>query len=198
MAMSTSPLLRQYHYSNRKENTMKKSFLISVAIALAFAAPLAWSHGDEKHEPTATVTAGRDTSGATIDMAAQAAEAVATVERFSAALGVGDLEKAAAELDSRVLILESGGVERSRDEYMNGHAKNDANFLKAAQITLKHRTAQTSGSLAWVSSESSIHAMKDDQMLMIDSTETMVVQKTGGAWKIVHIHWSSRRADAKH
>ena len=32
-------------------------------------------------------------------------------------------------------------------------------------------------------------------MMMIDSTETMVLRKAADGWKIVHIHWSSRRAN---
>jgi hypothetical protein len=29
-------------------------------------------------------------------------------------------------------------------------------------------------------------------MLMISSTETAILRKTGAGWKIVHLHWSSR------
>ena len=171
--------------------------LIPLTLVLTLATPLAWSHGKEKHD-TMQMTPGRDTASAVVSVAPAAAEAVATVERFSTALGAGDLTKAAVELDPAVLILESGGVERSRDEYLGGHAKHDAEFLKGAHITLKRRTAQTSGDLAWVGSESEMHAMKGEEMLMIASTETMVLRKTDQGWKIVHIHWSSRRAGGDH
>ena len=128
-----------------------------------------------------------------IDVPAQAGAAVAVAERFSDALASGDLKTVEELLARDVLILESGGAERSRDEYLGGHAKHDAEFLKAAHITLKRRTAQASGDLVWVGSESEIHASKDDKMLMISSTETAILRKTDDGWKIVHIHWSSRR-----
>ena len=76
--------------------------------------------------------------------------------------------------------------------------KSDAAFLKGAHITLKRRTASASGDFAWVGSESEIHAMKGKEMLMIASTETMVLRKTDQGWKIAHIHWSSRRAGGDH
>lgn len=165
--------------------------MTSLALALALAAPIAWSHGNEKHG-AATLEAGRETAGAALSIAPEAADAVAVLERFAAALSAGDLDAVTAELDPNVLILESGGAERTRDEYLGGHAKHDVEFLKAAHITLKRRTAQASGELVWVGSESEIHASKDDKMLMIASTETAVLRKTAQGWKIVHLHWSSR------
>lgn len=174
-----------------------KTRLIPAALVLLLAAPSVFAHGDEKHE-AAKMAAGRETAKAELSIAPAAADAVATVERFAIALGSGDLAKAGTELDPSVLILESGGVERSREEYLGGHAKSDAAFLKDAHITLKRRTAQASGDLAWVGSESEIHAMKGDKMLMIASTETMVLRKTDQGWKIAHIHWSSRAAKSGH
>jgi ketosteroid isomerase-like protein len=159
-------------------------------LTLLIVAPLAMAHGDEKHAKS--VTPGRSAADAKTSIQAEASDAVAVVERFSNALGAGDLEAAARELDPKVLILESGGAERSRDEYLSGHAGHDAEFLKGAQITLKHRVAHASGSFAWVASESEIHAMKGEDMLKIASTETMLVRKSEAGWKIVHIHWSSR------
>lgn len=168
-----------------------KTKLLVLTLAFILAAQLASAHGNEKHE-AAPMVAGRDMSMAKLNVAPAATEAVATVERFSSALSAGDLVKATAELDPSVLILESGGAEHSRDEYLGGHAKSDAAFLKTARISLKARTAQASGDLAWVASESEIPAKKGETMLMIDSTETMLVRKTAQGWKIVHIHWSSR------
>ena len=168
-----------------------------LAATLGLLSPIVFAHGNQKHEPAKT-TAGRDTEKATLSIPPAADDAVASVERFASALSAGDLTQAAGELDPTVLILESGGVERSRDEYLGGHAKSDAAFLKTAQITLKRRTANTSGDLAWVASESEIHAMKGTELLMITSTETMVLQKSAQGWKIVHIHWSSRKAGGSH
>jgi ketosteroid isomerase-like protein len=126
------------------------------------------------------------------DVPDAAKAAAATVDRFFAALSAGDLERAGAELDPNVIILESGGAEHSEAEYLGGHAKSDAEFLKGAHHSLTRRTARTSGELAWVASESEMHAEQDGKPVTIASTETMVLRSTGTGWKIVHIHWSSR------
>ncbi|MDQ3056722.1 MAG: nuclear transport factor 2 family protein, partial [Pseudomonadota bacterium] len=95
------------------------------------------------------------------------------------------------------LILETGGAERSRDEYMGHHAISDAQFLKGTHSQVKQRRARISGDLAWVGTESELHASKDGKPLTLLSTETMVLKKTDADWRIVHIHWSSRPKKAK-
>lgn len=127
-----------------------------------------------------------------IDVPEAARAAAATVDRFFAALSAGDLERAGAELDPEVIILESGGAEHSAAEYLGGHAESDAEFLKGAHHGLTRRTARASGELAWVASESEMHAEKDGKPMTITSTETMVLRPTDSGWKIVHIHWSSQ------
>ena len=151
------------------------------AMLLIALAPLAQAHGPEAHAKPATVA-----------VEAQAAPAVKVVEEFSTALQAGDLGRAGALLAEDVLILESGGAERSKEEYLGGHAGHDAEFLKTAQIQLVHRTARREGGLAWVGTESELHASKDDKPITLLSTETMVLKNTPNGWRIVHIHWSSR------
>lgn len=166
------------------------------AFVLAVATSTTWAHGNEQHRPS-EVEPGRETASAIQSIAPESADAVATLERFSTALSAGDLDAAGAELDANVLILESGGAERTRDEYLGGHAKHDAEFLKRAHLTLKRRVARASGDLVWVGSESEIHTSRDGKMLMISSTETAVLRKSTYGWKIVHLHWSSRRAESQ-
>ncbi len=164
--------------------------------ALLFSALLAsnlYAHGTEKHDMTAMMKPGRDASKAVLTVAPAAKDAVAAVERFSDALVNGDMTKLAAELDANVLILESGGAERTAAEYLSEHAKSDAAFMKAAHVSLQRRTAVAESNLAYVASESEIHTMKGEQLLSIASTETMVLKRVGATWKIVHIHWSSRK-----
>jgi ketosteroid isomerase-like protein len=126
------------------------------------------------------------------DVPESARAAVATVDRFFAALSAGEIDKAAAELDPQVIILESGGAERSAAEYLGGHAKSDAEFLKKAEHKPGHRTARASGDLAWVASDNDMVIQQDGRPVTIASAETMVLRRTGSGWKIVHIHWSSR------
>ncbi len=166
--------------------------LIAAATLLAFTAVTGPSLADDNvsqphaHEQTTAA------APATTDVPAAAQDAVAAIERFSAALSAGRLEAAGAELDSKVLILESGGAERSAAEYLGGHAKGDAAFLKGVHVQLKHRTARVVGDLVWVASESEMHLSGDGKPVTMLSTETMLAQRIGAAWKIVHIHWSSR------
>lgn len=130
------------------------------------------------------------TGSARIPAAAQ--PAVEVVDQFSAALGAGQLEQAGALLVEDVLILESGGAERSREEYLAGHAGADAAFLEGAGIQLLNRNASISGDLAWVGSESEVQVMGSNGPMTLLSTETMVLERRTEGWRIAHIHWSSR------
>lgn len=160
-------------------------FVISVFCFLAIAAPVrADGPGTHAHhaEPGTPV----------IHVPADARAAVETVERFSAALASGDLVAAGTELAPDVLILEAGGAERSAGEYLGGHAKGDAAFLKQAHVQLLRRTASVHGDLVWVASESELHVSRDGKPVTVLSAETMLVRRVEEGWKIVHIHWSSR------
>jgi len=117
----------------------------------------------------------------------------ATVDAFSAALKAGDLARVGELLADDVLVLESGGAERSKAEYLAQHAGADAAFLKTAHVTRGQRTVRELGDVAWVGTESEIHATDKGQAMTLLSTETMVLARTAAGWRIVHIHWSSRK-----
>ena len=127
-----------------------------------------------------------------LDVSAEAEAATAVAERFSDALSSGDLETVGELLAPDVLILESGGAERSREEYLGHHAISDAKFLKGAHRQLLRRHARVSDDLVWIGSESELHAEKDGKPLVLLSTETMVLKQTPDGWRIAHVHWSSR------
>lgn len=170
---------------------MKRRIVTTLAIAAVFTHPsLADEVSPQTHERHAAPS-----TAAIVDVPAVAREAAATVDRFTAALASGDLTKAGAELDAHVLILESGGAERTAAEYLGGHAKGDAAFLKTAHQQLLRRTARVNGDFAWVASESELHLQRDGKPVTVLSTETMLLQRRASVWTIVHIHWSSRRKD---
>lgn len=150
------------------------------------------------HEPKARASpappAGvvhKSASAGDIDPAA--AGAVRVVDAFGAAIRAVDLASAKAMLDPAVLILESGGAEHGRDEYMAEHAIADAAFLQAARQQVRFRRARAQGGLAWVATESIIDRDDRGKKATIVSTETMVLRQLGPDWKIIHIHWSSRQ-----
>lgn len=138
------------------------------------------------HEPAQTAGSG------STEVNESARPAAAVVDEFSAALKACDFKRVGELLTPDVLILESGGAERSREEYLGHHAISDAAFLADAHSTLKHRTARVEGDIAWIGSESELNAQKDGKALTLLSTETMVLRRTDAGWRIAHIHWSSR------
>lgn len=126
-----------------------------------------------------------------MDVPADAQAAANVADRFSEALQTGDMKAVEAILDPDVLILESGGAERTRKQYLGHHAIADAKFLKSAHVQLIHRTARRSGDLTWIGSESEIRTKKGEEPRTLLSTETMILQMVADDWRIVHIHWSS-------
>ena len=116
-----------------------------------------------------------------------------TVDRFFQLLAAGDVKGASALLDPQVLIFESGSVERSREEYAAHHLGEDAEFLKSAKYRMLARSGDSAGDLAWVATEAQLETESHDKRIDLVTTETMILRKDDDGWRIVHIHWSSRK-----
>lgn len=119
---------------------------------------------------------------------------VQVVEAFGQALRNRDTGRALELLAPDVLIYEFGGQEASRDEYAAEHMKGDMEFLAAATVETLDRRQTISGNLALVTTRSRIRGQYQEKPYDHLSTETMTLRYAGGAWRITHIHWSSRAA----
>lgn len=114
-------------------------------------------------------------------------------DALHAALLAADEASVRSLLAEDVLIFESGGVERSLEEYASHHMHADMAFTKGTERELLERTERSSGDLAVVNSRSRMSGTFRDQPVDLDSNETLVLSRASGEWKIVHIHWSSRK-----
>lgn len=119
---------------------MKSMLQMSALAGLIALSTPALAHDPKEHAPAAAETR----------INAQAQPVVAVVDQFSQALQAANFDQIRALLADDVLILESGGAERSREEYFGHHAIADAAFLQGAHVQVKQRTARVEGELAWV------------------------------------------------
>lgn len=121
--------------------------------------------------------------------------AAAAVDAFHAALRRGDEKAALALVADDALVFEEGRAERSKSEYAASHAAADAAFSKAVSSVRSRRTGHAAGDLAWIAGESRTKGSFKGQDIDRIMVETMVLRRdSAGAWKIVHIHWSSARS----
>lgn len=123
---------------------------------------------------------------------AAAAPAIAVVEAFHLALGSGDADAVLALLTEDVVILETGGAERSREEYASHHLPADMTFAAATSDEVTRRAAWVEGDVAWVLTEGRTTGTFNDRPVNSLSAETMILHRTADGWRIRHIHWSSR------
>lgn len=118
--------------------------------------------------------------------------AAAAVDAFHAALRRGDPEAALTLVADDALVFEDGRAERSKAEYALHHAAADAAFSKAVPSKRLRRTGQATANLALIAGESRTKGRFKGQDIDRIMVETMVLRRDpAGAWKIVHIHWSS-------
>jgi len=119
------------------------------------------------------------------------ASAVATVERFHAALALGDTAAVLALLAPDVVILESGGMETLQD-YRAHHLSGDVAFVKAVPSVRSPLRAAVQGDASWVTGTSTTKGTFNGRAIDSSGAELMVLTVSGAAWKIRAIHWSSR------
>ena len=115
-----------------------------------------------------------------------------TIASFEAALRAGDFARVSTLLDPHVLVLEAGGAERSREEYLAEHAKADADFLKGVRSDESRNAVKVAGDVAWSTKTSVLQFERDGKPAAVNAAETMILRRGPDGWKIVHIHWSSR------
>ncbi|MBR7618678.1 nuclear transport factor 2 family protein [Phenylobacterium sp. 20VBR1] len=123
--------------------------------------------------------------------------AAEVVDAFHAALERGDTTAAAGYLSDALVVFEEGEAERSKAEYAGHHLPADAVFAKAVGSHMTGRSGGVSGDVAWVASEGRTQGRYQERDIDQITTETMVLRRVSGAWKIVHVHWSSRAAKPK-
>lgn len=119
-------------------------------------------------------------------------EATEVVAAFHAALAAGDGDAALAYMAPEVVILESGGGEKSRDEYASHHLGGDMRFAAASQRTTLEQRQETFGDTAVVLTWTHTTGSFGDREIDSNGVETMVLNRSNGQWRIVHVHWSSR------
>lgn len=123
--------------------------------------------------------------------------AAKVVDDFHVALDRGDTVTAAGLLADALVVFEGGEAERSKAEYAGHHLPADAVFAQAVGSRMTRRSGGASSDLAWVASEGRTQGRYKDREVDRITTETMVLRRVSGAWKIVHVHWSSRAATVK-
>ncbi len=128
--------------------------------------------------------------------AAAGADAVATVKAFHAAMGRGDAAAVADFLLEDAVIYEQGGAESSKAEYVQAHLPGDIAYSQGMTDTVTDRRSSTQDGVSWVLTQGRTTGTYDGKKVDRLTTETMVLKKTKGAWRIAHIHWSSRAAPA--
>jgi len=118
-----------------------------------------------------------------------------TMAAFHDALAAGDKAKALSLLAPEVAIYEAGYVERSRDEYASHHLNGDMEFAKASTRKMLKQTERIDGNMAVVWEETETAGVVRGLPARILGTGTVVLEKHGEGWAIVHVHWSSRKAN---
>lgn len=118
--------------------------------------------------------------------------AIAVVDAFHAALRSGDAGAVLALLTEDVVVLEEGGAERSREEYAGHHLQADMAFAAATTAEVMRRAARVEGDVAWMLTEGRTTGTFNGRAVDRLTAETMILHRDGDAWRIRHIHWSSR------
>ena len=127
--------------------------------------------------------------------ASAASEPGAALASFHAALVAGDGTRALELMAPEAAIYEAGHVERSRAEYASQHLGGDMEFAKTATRKVVRENERIDGNMAVIWQETETSGTSRGNPVNVMGTETALLEKKDGAWRIVHVHWSSRKGN---
>jgi ketosteroid isomerase-like protein len=165
--------------------------LLARTRVLALLASFNFANAVDAHENGPGPAGEATTPTSSLDFSA----AAASIDAFHAALSKGDAAAASALLEDDVQIFQQGEVERLKAEYASHHLPSDVEFSRATQSAQTSRTGASLDDIAYVISEGKITGTYKGKVIDLISIETMVLRHHPNGWRIVHIPWSSRRAE---
>lgn len=112
------------------------------------------------------------------------------LDAFHHALEEDKGEAALSFLADNALILE-GGHAQSREEYAASHLASDIKFLDAMQAEQLSRNVINGESQVTVITQTHLKGSYQGKDIDIISSETAVLERRDGKWRIIHLHWSS-------
>ena len=115
-----------------------------------------------------------------------------TVDAFHAALKKKDTAAALSLLDRGLVVYEFGLVDPTVEAYGLRHLPFDMDVAVATQWKLETRHLGGSGDERWVLSTYRVTGKQSDGTPIDQTTlETAILRRSGGLFRIVHLHWST-------
>ena len=112
------------------------------------------------------------------------------VDRFQEAVRTGNREEALSVLSPEVVIFEEGESEMGLEAYAAKHLAADIEFAKTASTRLIESRTGSVKDAAWVLRISETSGSVRGRSVTRIGTETALLKKEKGRWRIVHFHWS--------
>jgi ketosteroid isomerase-like protein len=119
--------------------------------------------------------------------------AIAVVTQLRDAIKRGDTKLASQVLAENATIFEQGHAEKSRAEYLSHHFIEDAAFAKEVPTIVISTEVTVDGNVAIVTAIANSEGQFKGKAVKNTSVETYVLRFSERAWRIEHIHWSSRK-----
>ncbi|GAB3253673.1 YybH family protein [Chitinimonas naiadis] len=126
-------------------------------------------------------------------LAEHSASPAQVVADFHSAMQSGRQADVEALMNPEALIYESGYIERTRSDYAEHHLPGDIAYAKKIKTKLLKQAAIEAENLAVITSETETIDQSAKEPINYAGTETMVLRRVNGEWRIAHIHWSSRK-----
>ncbi len=125
-------------------------------------------------------------------LAAEPLSPAQQIARFHSAMREGDKATVEAMLSPDLQVFEAGYVNPSRSDYLQHHLGDDMAYAKTSTTRVLQQKVVETPDMTLVLSETETRE-HGKAPVTFTGTETMVLKRVQGEWKITHIHWSSHR-----
>ncbi len=119
--------------------------------------------------------------------------AVEVVDAFHQALKSGDRDDVRSLLAEELVVLEQGGIDRSKQAYVAGHLNADIDFAQSVTRRVIERRNVGEDTVRWILTRYRLTGSYQGARVDRSMVETMILRRMNGRWRISHIHWSERR-----
>ncbi len=96
--------------------------------------------------------------------------------------------------DESVLIFESGGEDKGWKNYRDHHLAPELKAFKNTKYTVSDVNVKVDGKTAWATFKYALSADYKERKIESNGVGTMIFEKKGDNWLIVHSHTSAKRS----